>query len=551
MSSSVMYKYDRENEFGNIEYKEKLLDKSKERIDRLMSQMRYRCNEGDGECMYILGVSDDGTPTGLTDDEFTESFNNLSMAASSNNYSMSIITTKTIPIINKKIYELLIRENNEQKYIDIKVAVAGNVDAGKSTLIGTLISGHHDDGNGLSRLLVFNFKHEVKNGRTSSVAHHILGFDTKGNITNYNISNKSDKKTWPEIVKASAKIISFYDLCGHEKYLKTTITGLTSAFPDLCLIIVGANMGISRMTQEHIFLCVTLKIPFVIIITKIDYVSDKKNVLEKTLESVSKLLRLPGLRKIPYTISNIDDVITCAKNIHAESIVPIFQLSSVTGEGLDYLKKFLNFSNKSLANTRTDNKDTVEYHIDATFSVPGFDTIVGGQLISGNIKIGDKLLLGPNNETYEQVQVRSIHCKRVPMQSISYGSYVCIGLKKINRSSIHKGNVIISLNSPQISVKEFDANITVLKTNSMTIKNGYTPMINTNNIRQTAELISIQQINDGKDEKDEKDEKVLHTGDKAIVKFMFKYHTEYIKPGMQLVMSEGKVKIIGTVLKIY
>lgn len=71
----------------------------------------------------------------------------------------------------------------------------------------------------------------------------------------------------------------FFDLCGHEKFLRTTILGLTSTFPDLCLILVGANMGINKMTQEHIFLCVTMKIPFAIFITKIDICVNRDNIL--------------------------------------------------------------------------------------------------------------------------------------------------------------------------------------------------------------------------------------------------------------------------------
>ena len=48
-----------------------------------------------------------------------------------------------------------------------------------------------------------------------------------------------------------SKIITFFDLCGHEKYLKTTILGLTSQFPDLTFILVGGNMGITKITKEQ------------------------------------------------------------------------------------------------------------------------------------------------------------------------------------------------------------------------------------------------------------------------------------------------------------
>ena len=65
-------------------------------------------------------------------------------------------------------------------------------------------------------------------------------------------------------------MITFLDLCGHEKYLKTTIYGLVGMIPDYAMIIIGANMGISRMTKEHLGIALALKIPFFIVMTKID-----------------------------------------------------------------------------------------------------------------------------------------------------------------------------------------------------------------------------------------------------------------------------------------
>ena len=38
----------------------------------------------------------------------------------------------------------------------------------------------YDDGRGLARNKVFNYKHEIANGRTSSIAHEIMGFDELG-----------------------------------------------------------------------------------------------------------------------------------------------------------------------------------------------------------------------------------------------------------------------------------------------------------------------------------------------------------------------------------
>ncbi len=52
----------------------------------------------------------------------------------------------------------------------VKVAIVGNVDSGKTTIVGVLSKGIMDDGRGQARLRVFNYPHEAKNGRTSSIA---------------------------------------------------------------------------------------------------------------------------------------------------------------------------------------------------------------------------------------------------------------------------------------------------------------------------------------------------------------------------------------------
>jgi GTPase len=56
----------------------------------------------------------------------------------------------------------------------------------------------------------------------------------------------------------SCKIVTFLDLCGHEKYLKTTMYGMVSMAPDYALLAIGSNMGVARMTKEHLGLTLAL-----------------------------------------------------------------------------------------------------------------------------------------------------------------------------------------------------------------------------------------------------------------------------------------------------
>jgi len=531
-----------ESQEGNIEYKINLLKKSEERLNELTTQMRYRCNQGDGECIYNLGVTDDGNMVGITNSEYTETIENINKIADKNDYLVKLLSEVNISD-TKKVYEVLIREKNDNKYIDIKVAIAGNVNAGKSSLLGTLTTGENDNGRGLSRSSIFNYSHELKTGRTSSIAHHILGFNSKGEIVN---NQGIMKLSWNDIVQKSFKIISFIDLAGHEKYLKTTITGLSSCFPDFCVIIVAANDGMQPITKEHIFLCVILKIPFIIVISKIDICIDRKNILDDTIKSINKFLKYPGIRRISINIKNEEDVILASKNIYNESIVPIFYISNVTREGIDKLSSFFNIIGKrpNIHSIKEDD-NTVEFHIDSIFNVVGFGKVVGGYLIKGTIKVGDKLLLGPGYGEYETVNIKSIYCKKIPLQVVSYGSYVCLGIKKFDKI-IKKGNVIISSNAKKLSVKKFFAKVDVLKTHSTTVKIGYEPTLHAYSIRQVAKILDI------KDKKNNRnaliDDNILRNADSAIIEFEFKYKPEYLKVGTRFVLCEGKCKIVGEVI---
>jgi len=533
---------DPESDDGNIEYKLKLLDISPTRIERLATQMRYRCDEGCGECIYNIGVGDDGTMSGITDKDYDITLKCITSAAQKNNYTVTILT-KT-PVDNgRHIYEVLLREDNTNSYIDVKVAIAGNVDAGKSTLLSVLTQGKNDNGRGAARLSVFNFPHEVATGRTSSIGHQILGYNTEGNVMNY---QGSRVLSWPDIVRRSSKVVSFYDLAGHEKYLKTTIFGLSSSRPDICIIMVGANRGVLKMTREHIFLCKTLEIPFCIVVTKLDMVKKCTNVLDDTMHGISSLLKRPGIRRMPIKVRTDDDIVRCAMNIHSKTIVPIFSVSNVSLEGIPQLHKFLNLTPKRIPSEITTD---VECHLETSWTVPGVGTVIGGHLVTGTIKIGDKLWFGPNNNTYSLITVKSIHCKQVPLQLVNTSCYICLGVKGITKTDIKKGNVLLSTKKQHILCHNVMADIEVLMSHSTTIKVGYHPLMHTLNVRTS---VIIEEITDkvssrtGTNDSD----MILRTGDTAQVRLKLNFGKKFIKVGSSILLCEGRTKVIGKITAI-
>ncbi len=60
-------------------------------------------------------------------------------------------------------------------------------------------------------------------------------------------------------------------------------------------------MGVQKMTKEHIGLCLFLKIPFFIVLTKVDMC--RQNRYEETLDELRKILRHKLLNKFPIEIT--------------------------------------------------------------------------------------------------------------------------------------------------------------------------------------------------------------------------------------------------------
>jgi GTPase len=118
-----------------------------------------------------------------------------------------------------------------EEIMEVRVAVVGNVAAGKSTTLGVLTRGGLDDGRGKARVALFRHPHEIETGRTSSVGGEILGFSPKGEAViptghaaeamgdGHLASAKREKMGWEEICKRAAKVISFIDLAGHERWV--------------------------------------------------------------------------------------------------------------------------------------------------------------------------------------------------------------------------------------------------------------------------------------------------------------------------------------------
>ena len=438
----------------------------------------------------------------------------------------------------------------------LRVGILGGVDAGKSTLISVLKHNILDDGRGTARIKVMKHPHEIESGRTSSI-----GFNY---IKDADIESK--------------KVLILHDLAGHEKYLKTTIHGLCVNNLDLTCIVIGANMGINKMTKEHLGLTISLKIPYIVVITKIDLCP--QNVLENTLSDLDRISKTHVVGNKKLTIIDSDTLYN-VKDYDIDKIFPVILISNTTGKNIEILKKFLfqgghpvpptplrpdvnttngtnsstnsstngtndsindstNDSTNGVISTRSENKNTsIVFIIDSIYNVVGSGTVVCGTLIRGTVHVNDHLLIGPFGHNFRDITIKSIYNSiDEPVTTLLQNEFGCLCIKgtrkfPVKKDIIRKNMIITNYNK---CYTRFIASVVVLHHPTL-IRVNYQPVIQCRNITQVARITYI-------------DREYIRTGDTAIIHFEFSIRPECIETDLQFIFREGRAKGVGKIIEI-
>ena len=188
------------------------------------------------------------------------------------------------------------------------------------------------------------------------------------------------------------------------------------------------------------------------------------------------------------------------------------------------------------------------FFIEGIYNKSGIGIVLSGMNRGGVINIGDILCIGPFGKEFKEVRVKSMH-NYIQQKIISAGDHaritIAIGTndKEITRRTIRKGMVLLKSRE---SIKDnltwrFNAAITIFN-HATTIKNGYSPILQISNVRQTARMILDPSKNQNRD--------CIISKDYAYVTFKFKQYPEYIEPYQIFAFRSGLVHGVGIIIDV-
>jgi elongation factor 1-alpha len=223
--------------------------------------MRYTLLQANGKAQYVVGITDSGYLKGISRSQLEESVNVLQEIA--HDIGADISKREDYPVRNGHIGLVTIKNTHAAKD-HILVGTAGHVDHGKSTLVGTIVSGTPDDGSGKTRLYLDVKPHEIERGLSADLSYVVYGF----NEHVIRLKNPLSKKERAGVVQKSRKLVSFVDTVGHEPWLRTTIRGIVGPKLDYGLLVVSADDGVTNVTREHLGILLAMELPTIVAVTK-------------------------------------------------------------------------------------------------------------------------------------------------------------------------------------------------------------------------------------------------------------------------------------------
>jgi selenocysteine-specific elongation factor len=209
-------------------------------------------------------------------------------------------------------------------------------------------------------------------------------------------------------------VLGFVDVPGHERFVHTMLAGASGV--DFVLLIVAADDGVMPQTREHLAIVDLLGVTHgAVALTKADLATPEQR--QHVAAEIAEVLAPTGL-----------------------AAAPVFEVSTVTGEGVEALRAHLFAA--CAAHRRRAADGRFRLAVDRSFTLAGTGTVVTGTVLSGAVAVGDRVTVSPSGLT---ARVRSIHAQNRPAGRGEAGERCALNLAGdgIAKDAIRRGDVVL------------------------------------------------------------------------------------------------------------
>lgn len=232
---------------------------------------------------------------------------------------------------------------------------------------------------------------------------------------------------YASLATPDGQLISFVDVPGHEKLVRTMVAGASGI--DFALLLIAADDGVMPQTVEHITILALLGITQgAVLITKVD-------------------------RAMPGQVEERKTQARALLAAHGLDAYAVLAVSAHRGDGLAELKEHLYAAARHLQG-RAVQGHGLRLGLDRVFTLDGIGTVVAGSIAAGRVSVGDNLCLAHDPATL--YRVRSLHSHKQSLQQAQAGMRCAIGLVGLERNKVERGMTLcdpaIALGSQRIDV---------------------------------------------------------------------------------------------------
>lgn len=315
----------------------------------------------------------------------------------------------------------------------LRLATAGSVDDGKSTLIGRLL---------LDSKSIFEDQMESVE-KTS----HERGYDyTDLALLTDGLRSEREQGITIDVAyryfATPKRKFIIADTPGHVQYTRNMVTGASTS--DLGLVLVDARHGLTEQSRRHAVLLSLLRVPHLVLaVNKMDLVDYSEEVYNRIYEEFTAFagrLNIPDLAVIPISALQGDNVVNRSENM------PWYEGSSL----LHHLENLHIASDRELRDVRFPVQYVIRPKSDEFHDYRGY----AGQVAGGVLKPGDEVIALPSGMT-STIKAIDLHDESLdeayPPMSVT--------IRLDDDIDVSRGDMIARINNQPEPVQDIDAMI--------------------------------------------------------------------------------------------